>query len=142
MLKKIFIVALFFLLSFPVLLQLSSAKALALPITSPVTTPVSFFNLTGHVIYHQLGILMNSAQRRFPAANVMITVSNFFGGSQVAATTTDSNGDYHVNLPAGWYRVSASDGTSAHFVPPFRIVNVKTNSQKHADFQGLLFPSF
>jgi hypothetical protein len=109
------------------------------PVTPPVTTPVTFFNLTGKVVYKQLGRLFGNAQRIIPAPNVLIRVFSFFGHTQVASTTTDGNGNYGLSLPNGLYRVEASGGTNAFFVPPLRVVNLKNNQHKTADFQALRF---
>lgn len=137
------------LLLLTVIFQATSLKAFAQtppvtgPITAPVTPPITSFNLTGKVIYKQLGRLLAGMQRVFPAEGVVVKIRTFFGNSFVTETSTDENGMYGVNLPPGTYRVIVSDNNSdSFFVPPFRFVTIKAGKTKEADFQGLLFPHF
>ncbi len=95
----------------------------------------------GNVTYKQLGRLLSGVSRFTPAANVLVTITNFFDGSKHYQTTTDGSGNYGVNVPDGLYSIQVSDNNNTFFVPPFKVVKVK-GSTKNADFEGLLFPSF
>ena len=82
---------------------------------------------------------MHNAKRVFPAEDVVVKVEGFFNKNVKFETTTDADGNYGLNVPPGLYKVKVSDEEDTFFVPPLRIVPIK-NIQKHANFQGLLFP--
>ena len=142
--KKFLTLAIFFLLLVSVYVESTSfsGRAFAAPLTNPATSPVTFFNLSGKVVYRQLGRLLNNAKRVVPAEGVVVKIFSFFGGNQVGTATTDSTGMYQLELPTGMYRVEASDTKGTFFTPPLRVINVKKGQSKTGDFQGLLFTSF
>jgi hypothetical protein len=142
---RILSVALIVVFTVVVSLQISSSRVAAqvLPVTSPVTTPVTFANLVGKVTLRQLGRLFGNAQRIVPADDVVVKVRGFFNKNQTFQATTDDNGNYAVQVPAGLYTVEVDEKTidgNAFFVPPFRVENVRQNRTQTANFQGLLFP--
>lgn len=135
MLKKIVLSLLSVAFTLLLFLQVQTTQAVAAPITSPITV----FNLVGHVTFKNLGMFAKPMNRILLAETVFIKVTNFFNPSQTFNTTTDANGDYKIKLPDGFYEVEASDSTHTFFVPPLRVVNIR-NATKHANFQGLIFP--
>ncbi|MBI4096807.1 MAG: carboxypeptidase regulatory-like domain-containing protein [Candidatus Levybacteria bacterium] len=118
---------------------LAQEVPLTAPITPPITPPITFFNLIGKVTYRHLGKLLFNVQRVIPAEDVIVKVEAFFDDEISFETMTDENGNYGLNVPPGLYKVKVSDEDDTFFVPPLRIVPIK-NKQKHANFQGLLFP--
>lgn len=142
MLKRLFIVLLLVIFVLPFGAQIASVSAQMAPLTSPITAPISAFNISGKVTYKRLGRLMQNMQRFMPAENVMVTIVNFFDRSKQYQTATDANGEYKVQVPTGMYQVMVSDEDHTFFVPPLRIVNIKNQQQKTANFEGLIFPSF
>jgi len=145
MLKKLPVFIIVFILSFFVFLQVPKVSAQVLPISSPVTSPITLpvtnFAVSGKVVYKQLGRLFSNMQRVVPVQGAIVTIQNFFNKNQSFTTTTDSSGNYGINVPTGHYKVTVSDGKNSIFVPPLRIVNVKKKGAT-ANFQGLLFPRF
>ena len=138
--KKLTALFLMVFLSLPILFQLPEVKAQTSPITGPITTPISFFNLTGDVTYKKLGRLFSGIQRVVPGEDVLVKVSNFFNPGQSFETMTDDEGNYKFNLPAGLYKVEVEDGDHTFFVPPLKVVKVQEEKAKKANFQGLIFP--
>src|SRR5437763_1092200 len=63
------------------------------PITGPVTGPISLFKISGHVIYHFVGLFIHGASRFQPAAGVTVKAVDLFNGHSTM-TTTDVNGNY------------------------------------------------
>lgn len=127
-------------LSLPIFSQVSRVSAQEAPITSSITNPITFFNLTGTITYKRLGFFFrNVTNRILPADNVKVTVTGFFDKSQRFQTTTDANGNYSINLPTGLYTIKTNGGRTNFFSPPLRVMRVKTNATSTANFQGFLF---
>lgn len=136
--KKIVLSIIAVLLITPLFFQLSSYSVNA----EDLNPPSSFANLVGRVTYKQLGKLFGNAQRITPASDVEVIVKGFFDTSKKFETTTDANGNYSVQVPAGMYSVEVNDKSSDKtdfFVPPFKFEKVKEDKTQHADFQGLVF---
>lgn len=107
------------------------------------TPPTTFANLVGKVTYKQLSRLFGNAQRITPAPGVDVRVQGFFDKSKKFETTTDINGNYTLDVPAGLYTVEVDEDSSEKtdfFTPPFRVERVRDESTRSANFQGLLFP--
>jgi hypothetical protein len=137
--KRLFLTLTAVFLITPVFFQLSSYSASA----ADVNPPSSFANLIGKVTYKQLGRLIGNAQRVTPAADVDIEVVGFFDKSKKFEATTDANGNYSVQVPAGMYKVEVDDDSSTEtdfFTPPFRFERVREDRSQTANFQGLVFP--
>lgn len=137
MFRKITSVFIAILLLLPVALQVEHLNA-GVASAAPITAPVSFFNLVGHVTYKKLGAFI-SGPRVSDAANVIIKVVNFFDDNQKYDATTDMSGNYMLNVPAGLWKIEAQDNADTFFVPPFTVKKLTTNKVKHANFQGLKF---
>lgn len=137
--RKLIISVLLPTLAFCFLAQVNSVKAITIPSGSPITSPISFFAITGKVTYKNLKLFISALNRITPGANVTITATNFFDPSQVFSTTTDINGNYILPVPNALYKVTASDNANTFFSPPLHVVKIK-NQNKNASFQGLIFP--
>lgn len=106
---------------------------------TPTEEPEDEGTITGKVIYRRLGRL-TVGPRASDAAGVDVVAETFFGGDEVDSDTTDSNGMYAMDVPPGLYKVTVEDEDDTFFVPPLHIVNVKSDKEKNANFQGLVFP--
>jgi hypothetical protein len=136
--KKLTLTLIAVVLLTPLFFQLSAYSAGA----ADVNPPSSFANLIGKVTYKQLGRFMGNAQRVTPAPNVDIEVVGFFDKSKKFETTTDANGNYSVQVPAGMYKVEVDDDSSSKtdfFTPPFRFERVREDRAQTANFKGLVF---
>lgn len=139
MLKRLLIISLLALFILPFAAQLASVSAQMAPATSPITAPLSAFNISGKVTYKRLGRLAQNMQRFMPAPNVLVTIVNFFDRSKSYQTSTDAQGEYKMQVPTGLYQVQVEDG-GTFFVPPLRVVRINNeNTKRTADFEGLLF---
>lgn len=133
--RKLFTALVVSLVAFGIFLQVNGVStALALPLTSPAT----FFGITGTVTYKNLARFFNFLPKMFPADNVTVKATDLFNSSHNFSGQTDSNGHYELPADAGLYQVEMVS-LGGFFVPPLKIVNVK-NSPKTADFQGLILP--
>lgn len=139
--KKLLSLIIGLALFIPVFVQLTSVRVEANHDPS-MTSPITFFNLIGRVTYRHLGRLTAGMQRVMGADDIVVTLTAFFNPSVHYTTTTDPNGVYSFNVPAGLYKVMISDpsNTADMLVPPLRVENLNTHQAKHADFQGLLLP--
>lgn len=139
--KRLIIALLLVLFAFPIGLQVTRVEANhTKPITSPITNPVTFFSLSGKVTYKKLGGFFRNINRILPADDAVVTIQGFFDRSKKYTVKTDANGMYQVNVPVGMYRVEVDNDENAFFTPPLKVLNIKANTNKKANFQGLLWP--
>ena len=139
--KKILSIAIAVLLFTPLFSQLFMLQVNANH-NSAMTSPNTFFNVIGKVTYRQLGRLFNNAQRTTGVDDVVVTATGFFDRSKKYTTTTDPDGVYSFNIPAGMYRITVDDPADKanFFTPPFRFERINTHRAQNASFQGLIFP--
>lgn len=123
-----------------IFLQVGRVQANNSPITGPITTPITFFNLTGEVTLKHLGKLFGGMKRAMPGEDVTVQVTGFFNKNHQHNTETDEHGKYGFQLSDGLYIVEVKEGNDIFFTPPIRVVQVKEGKVKKANFQGLVFP--
>ncbi|MBI3486518.1 hypothetical protein HY025_06325 [Candidatus Daviesbacteria bacterium] len=96
---------------------------------SPLTTPISYFEISGKVTY-RLGNIVR------PAVGAFIKV---IGNTGIFIIPVNSDGSYSTYLTAGEYKVQAQDHRSqTTFYPTTRIVDLREASASGVNFQGLV----
>lgn len=115
-------------------LQLSQVESVAASTISgggPITSPISYFFISGKVRYaFQNGLIK-------PAANVLITATNTQTSSK-SATLTNTYGDYKILVPAGVYSVKARDNKQSVFRPSEILVNVLNGNASNINFGAII----
>jgi hypothetical protein len=122
--------------------QLATSAAADTKNGSPLTSPVTFFKISGDVTYKFFKFFSNNGQRFAPAEGVTVEARNIFT-NDVYITTTDEDGEYSFSIQEkGMYLVSPSDDDEAEFfAPPIKHVNAnKAGSKNNVDFQGFVLP--
>jgi hypothetical protein len=140
MIRKVVLTTLVALFAISIFSQVASVQAFHTPITGPITTPITFFNLTGEVTLKQFGKLFGGLKRFMPAEDVTVKVTGLFDKNKKFTTETDEQGDYGFMLPAGHYLVEVEDDPDTFFAPPIKFVHIKEGKVKTADFKGFVFP--
>ncbi len=108
---------------------------------SPITSPVTFFKVSGNVTYKFFKLFTNNGQRFAPAPGVTMTAENVFTKEKVQ-TTTDTNGNYTLNLyEKGVYLVGPSGGNTNTYVSPLQVIHAnKSGMKNNVTFHGLMLP--
>lgn len=102
-----------------------------IPLTYPITAPISYFKISGKVSFLRLRWFKQPTNVKVIAADSQ--------GKQIS-TMTDTQGNYTLPVTAGKYRVSVSPVTGYRFVPQNRIANVKNSDVNHVNFFGIPLP--
>lgn len=119
------------LLAFVMLSQASLVTAETLTnssITGPITTPISYFTISGRVSYKFFRIVK-------PAENVTVEATSTQTSDKFSAQT-NKKGQYTITVPAGQYNVRAFDFLGTIFDPALRLVDVTTSSITGINFRG------
>lgn len=124
------IVAIFILLISLQMNVVNAANYQQSPLTGPVTTPVTYFSISGKVNYIFNGIFSNAANVIISAVNKK-TKENF-------VTLTNTNGEYSLMVKPGLYTVRPSDQLRTHFKPGSKVVDAKTSDAIGINFIGAL----
>lgn len=103
-----------------------NVQASANPITYPITTPISYFTLSGRVGY----IVW---PRIVPAKNVKIQAVNT-QTNQNTTTLTNSQGRYNIQVVPGQYRITASDSRGSRFNPSEYLIDVISANLNNLNF--------
>lgn len=121
--------------------QLATSAAADHKNGQPLTSPVTFYRISGDVSYKFFKFFSNNGQRFVPAEGVTVEARNVFT-NDVYTTTTDEDGDYSFSLEEkGMYLVSPIDEEADFFAPALRHVNVnKPGTKNNVDFNGIVFP--
>lgn len=108
---------------------------------SPLTSPVTFFKISGDVTYKFFKFFSNNGQRFAPAEDVTIEARNIFTNT-VYETTTDDEGNYEISVEEkGVYLVSPTDAETDVFAPAIKAVHAnKTGARNNVNFTGLMLP--
>jgi hypothetical protein len=119
--------------------QLATSAAADTKNGSPLTSPVTFFRISGDVTYKMFKFFSNNGQRFVPAEGVTVEARNIFT-NDVYTTTTDKNGDYTFSLEEkGMYLVSPSDDEADVFAPSIRPVPAnKAGVKNNVNFHGMV----
>ncbi len=105
-----------------------ATKAIAATPNGGVTSPITYFMLSGQVTYKYLTYV-------FVAKNVTVTATNYQTNAKTA-TVTDANGNYSISVTQGQYTVKPHDSRGTVFTPASRFVSVINNSISGLNFQG------
>lgn len=98
--------------------------------SSPLTTPISYFEISGKVTY-RLGNIVKPAVGAF--VKIITQNGSFF------ITPVNSDGSYSSLMVAGEYKLKAVDQRSrTTFYPDSRIVDLREASASGVNFQGLV----
>lgn len=111
------------------------------PVTGPVTGPISIFAISGNVSSHVYKLFKKSMNRFLPESGAKVKAKDIFNGHSATATT-DSNGNYVINVgQKGVYQVSVYDGDATFYTPPFHFVHLKDKkpTKSHIDFKGHIY---
>jgi hypothetical protein len=141
--KQKFITALSLVIVFAVVfsVQLASTAQADWKNGKPLTSPVTFFKISGEVTYKFFKFFSNNGQRFAPADDVTVTAKNVFTGDTYVAETA-ANGTYTITVEEkGVYLVSPSEGDTNVFAPAVKAVPAnKAGSKNNVDFTGLMLP--
>lgn len=129
--KLVFLVLLIAFFGIATISQGFQLKTVQASTTSPITSPISYFIISGTVKY----FYMNSISK--PAANVSILATNTQNSSS-SASLTNSVGNYSIKVPAGSYIVKASDAKQTVFRPSTILVNVLNANASGINFFGVI----
>lgn len=117
--------------------QIQKVQAFSNPgysiITNPLTSPISYFTISGKVGYRFFGIFS-------PAENVTVKAVNTYTKT-VYKVLTNKRGKYSILVKAGIYNVSAKDATGTIFYPTKIKVNVTTSNATNINFISESSPS-
>lgn len=121
--------------------QLATTASAYPQTVNPVTSPVTFFKITGNVTYKFFKFFRHNGQRFAPAPGVTITAENIFTKHKVQ-TTTDASGKYTLGLnEKGIYLVSPSGGDTSTYLQPLQVVHANKSGEKNnVNFTGLILP--
>jgi hypothetical protein len=105
----------------------------------PLTSPLTYFQISGKVTYKFFQIFIHGTQRIVPAAGVTIEAENIIT-HDIYQTTTDSNGNYSLSIEEkGFFTVKPSGGNTNTYIPPLQFVSInKKGTQDNVDFQGYI----
>lgn len=119
--------------------QLATSAAADYKNGKPLTSPVTFYKISGDVSYKFLKFFHKNSSRFVPAEGVTIEARNIFT-NDVYITTTNKDGEYSLSLQEkGMYLVEPSDGKADFFSPTLRQVQVhKQGSKNNVDFTGVI----
>lgn len=119
--------------------QISSTANAEMHNGKPLTSPITYFTISGNVRYQFLKFF-RFGKKDQPAANVTVTAVDKFHHVEYQ-TQTDSNGNYTISTQEGGkFFVSPMGGKSRTYTPPVAFVNVtKPGQQKKVDFKGFVF---
>jgi hypothetical protein len=108
---------------------------------SPLTSPVTFFKISGNVTYKFFKFFSNNGQRFAPATGVTVTAENVFNKNKYQ-TTTDLNGNYTLPVEEkGVYLVGPSGGNTNVYTPALQVVHAnKAGVKSNVNFHGLMLP--
>ncbi|MBI3486517.1 carboxypeptidase regulatory-like domain-containing protein [Candidatus Daviesbacteria bacterium] len=95
---------------------------------SPLTIPVSYFSISGHVVYKLLGQFS-------PASNITVSAVNL-DTNEKTSDLTGQAGRYSFTLKNGHYAISAEDSTKFSFNPAQHLVNLMTHNVVDVNFEG------
>lgn len=107
--------------------QLNVVKA-STDSNSPLTIPVSYFSISGHVVYKLFGQFS-------PASNITVSAVNLDTNEKTSALTGQA-GRYSFILKNGHYAVSAEDSNKFSFQPAEHLVNLMTHNVVDVNFEG------
>lgn len=108
-------------------LQTNKAMAYRDPSTGPLTNPISYFTVSGSVIY-------KLTRGYVPAANVTVTAKSQSGTTYT--TVTGNDGFYSLTVDGGTYLVRPADAFKSIFMPAQRIIEVFSNLTR-VNFVGI-----
>ena len=108
----------------PVFLQASVSSA-----ATPVTSPVTYFGLSGKVTFKFFNKLQTVVT---PAANVTISIK---GQGSAVTLKTDAKGEFMEKVVPGTYTVKVIN-TKYVFSPSSQVVTVSTQSAQNINFQA------
>lgn len=141
--KQKFVTALSLVIAFAVVfsVQLASTAQADYKNGKPLTSPVTFFKISGDVTYKFFKFFSNNGQRFVPADDVTVTAKNVVTGDTYV-TETNAQGEYSFSIAEkGVYLVTPSEGDTNVFAPAVKAVQVnKTGSKNNVDFTGLMLP--
>lgn len=105
----------------------------------PLTSPITYFTISGNVTYQFFKFLW-FGKKDAPAAGVTVTAVDKFHHVKYQ-TQTDNSGNYTITTQVGGqFFVSPSDGKTNNYVPPINVVEANHPGQKtNVDFKGLVF---
>lgn len=139
--RQKFITALSLVILFAVIFsaQLSHTSYAATKNGNPVTSPVTFFQISGKVTYKFFKFFRGNTNQN--ASNVTVEVKNVFT-NDVYETTTDGNGNYSLNVEEkGVFLVGPTEGNTDVWVPALKPVHVNNpGSRSGVNFQGFILP--
>ncbi|KKR80261.1 MAG: hypothetical protein UU73_C0004G0076 [Candidatus Daviesbacteria bacterium GW2011_GWA1_41_61] len=98
--------------------------------TSAITSPISYFAVSGQVTYKAFGKII-------PAGNVWVRINRIESGSWYYVST-NSQGYYSALVRSGNYVISAIDSLGTQFKPSSRFVTVSDSNIDNISFQGRL----
>ncbi|MGI8419385.1 MAG: hypothetical protein ACR2LN_01950 [Candidatus Levyibacteriota bacterium] len=106
----------------------------------PLTSPVTYFTISGNVRYQFLRIF-GLGKKEQPAEGVNVTAVDKFHHVSYE-TQTDSNGNYTITTQVGGlFIVSPSGGESTFYTPPFAVVHANHPGQRtNVNFKGFVLP--
>lgn len=122
-------------------LQIASTAKAETKNGNPLTSPVTFFQISGNVTYKFFKMFGHDMRRFNPAAGVTVSAVNLMT-HDTYQTTTDTHGNYSLSVEEkGLYVVNPSGGKASTYFPPTRFVsaNKKGGMRDDVDFQGLVF---
>jgi hypothetical protein len=139
--RRKLITALSLLLVFSVLFgtQIAATASANTNKNHPLTSPITFFQITGKVTYKFFKFFSGSNSIS-NAPGVKVEAENIFDHHKFQ-TNTDGNGNYVLPInETGVYLVKPSGGNTNIYVPPLRAVKVNdmSSSANNIDFQGLI----
>ncbi len=107
----------------------------------PITSPITFFKISGNVTYKVFRNFAHGFERFMPAANVKITAEDVFTHTKYE-TTTDVNGNYTISTDGkGFFLVTPSGGDTSTYIPAMRVVPANNaGSKNNVSFHGFVFP--
>lgn len=111
------------------------------PVTGPVTSPVSLFTISGNITNHITKLFKRSYNRYVPESGATVKAKDIFNGHSASATT-DSNGNYVINLgQKGFYKVSVSDGDAKFYTPPLHFIHLTNHkpTKTNVNFKGHIY---
>lgn len=141
--RQKYITALSLVIAFAVIFsaQLATTASAETKNGNPLTSPVTFFKISGTVTYKFFKFFSNNGQRFTPADDVTVEARNIFTNN-VYATTTDSNGKYTLTVDEkGVYLVSPTGGDTDVYTPALKAVHAtKPGAANNVNFTGLILP--
>lgn len=106
---------------------------------NPVTSPVTFFQISGKVTYKFFKLFGGGSNQN--AAGVEVEAKNVFT-NDVYETTTDANGNYVIPVQEkGVFLVGPTEGNTDVWVPALKPVHANNpGSKTGVNFQGFILP--